>query len=118
MALHPHHLAAVQALYYGLTALWALVHIRSFMAVTGPKTDLWLVKTVAVLIAAIAIALGWAAWRGAVAPETAVLALASAIALGGIDVFYALRGTISRIYLADAVAEAALVAAWIAALPR
>jgi hypothetical protein len=40
----------VQAIYYLLTALWGLFHIESFMAVTGPKTDVWLVKTVSVLI--------------------------------------------------------------------
>ena len=38
-------LAIGQGAYYALTALWALVHVRSFQAITGPKTDLWLVKT-------------------------------------------------------------------------
>ena len=37
--------AGAQAVYYILTGVWPLVHIRSFMAVTGPKTDLWLART-------------------------------------------------------------------------
>jgi hypothetical protein len=34
-----------------MTGLWPLVSIGTFQQVTGPKTDLWLVKTVGVLIA-------------------------------------------------------------------
>ena len=43
-------LAVLQGAYFGLTAAWALVHIDSFMRVTGAKTDVWLVKTVAALV--------------------------------------------------------------------
>jgi hypothetical protein len=37
---------ALQALYYLATGLWPLVHLPSFEAVTGPKTDDWLVHMV------------------------------------------------------------------------
>lgn len=34
-----------QGSYYFITAVWPLAHMRSFLAVTGPKTDLWLMGT-------------------------------------------------------------------------
>lgn len=43
-----------QATYIFLTALWPLVHLESFMAVTGYKTDVWLVKTVGALLIPVA----------------------------------------------------------------
>ena len=43
----------VQTIYYFLTAAWGLLDIESFMLVTGPKTDVWLVKTVSILLLAV-----------------------------------------------------------------
>ncbi|MBY0528258.1 MAG: hypothetical protein K2R98_33015 [Gemmataceae bacterium] len=115
----------VQGLYYLATAIWPLVSIKTFQMVTGPKTDHlptgqeadhWLVMTVGVLIAAIALALLTAAWRGRRSPEAAVLAIASTLGLIGIDVIYVLRQVIDPIYLVDAVAEVVLVMAWVFAL--
>jgi hypothetical protein len=56
--------ALIQAAYYVGAGLWSLASIRTFEAVTGPKTDRWLVKTVGVvylLDAAVELALvaGW-----------------------------------------------------------
>lgn len=45
--------AYVQGIYFLATGIWSLVHIASFQKVTGPKTDLWLVKTVGLLVIAI-----------------------------------------------------------------
>jgi hypothetical protein len=33
--------ALVQGVYFLLTGVWPIVHLPSFLAVTGPKTDLW-----------------------------------------------------------------------------
>ena len=104
--------AAVQGAYYVVTGVWPIVHVRSFMAVTGPKTDVWLVKAVGALVAVVGAAVGLAAWRHAVTPEVALLAVGSAAALGFVDVYYPLRGVIPRVYLLDALAEGALIAAW------
>src|SRR2546421_8711593 len=102
-------LAVAQAVYYALTGLWPLVSIRSFMAVTGPKTDLWLVRTVGVLVLVIGAALFLAGWRHHVSAEVILLATASAAGLAAIDVIYVARKVIARIYLVDAAAEAVLV---------
>lgn len=42
--------AIVHGLYYLVTAIWPLVSMRTFMAVTGPKVDQWLVLPVGLLI--------------------------------------------------------------------
>jgi hypothetical protein len=105
----------VQGAYYFLTGIWPLFAIDSFQAVTGPKFDLWLAYTVGCLVAVIGATLLWAAARGRTTPETAVLALGSAVALGLIDVSFVARGVISWVYLLDAAAQAALIGWWVLA---
>ena len=111
-------LALGQGLFYAATGVWALVHIRSFEAVTGPKSDTWLVKTVGVLVTVIGAVLALAGWRRRVEPEPALLAAGSAVALATIDTVYATKGRISKVYLLDAVVEVALAAAWAVATAR
>src|SRR5262249_34251402 len=72
--------------------VWPLVNIDTFQLVTGPKTDLWLVRMVGVLVAAIGVILLLAAWRRQTAAEVAVLAVASAATLAAIDVIYVSGG--------------------------
>ena len=105
-------LATAQGIYYMVAGVWPVVHIDSFQAVTGDKTDLWLVKTVGLLIAVIGAAVFAARRRPMVSPEIFLLAAGSAAVLGAVDVLYALRGVISKLYLLDAVPEAVLVVGW------
>lgn len=109
-------LAALQGLYFVLTGVWGLVDLDSFQAVTGPKTDLWLVRTVAVLVLTVGGVLLVAAARLRVSFELALLAVGSAAGLAVIDLVYALGDVISDVYLLDAAAEIALVAMWLVAL--
>ena len=113
--MHPwlRYLAAAQAIYYGLTGIWPIVHMRSFLAVTGPKKDLWLVKTVGAMIVCIALTIGVAAWRNAISLEILVLAVSSAAALTIVDINYVARKVISPIYLLDAIPEIGLIVAWL-----
>lgn len=99
-----------QALYYGGTGLWPLVHLDSFERVTGPKHDDWLVQTVGALTLAIAAALFTGAGRKRIARETVVLACGSALAFGAVDVVFERMGILRPIYLADAGLQAALLA--------
>jgi hypothetical protein len=107
------YVALVQGLYYFLTGLWPLVSIETFQGVTGPKTDLWLVKTVGVLIAVIGAALMRAGVRGEVTPSLILLAVASAAGLAGVDVIYVAKGVIARIYLLDTLVELVLIGWWL-----
>jgi len=111
-------LALIQGLYYLATGLWPLVDIESFMAVTGPKTDHWLVKTVGILVAVIGAVLLRAWRRRQVVTEVVLLAIGSALALGAIDVVYVSNHTIPPIYLLDAVAEIGLALLWVPAARR
>ena len=107
-------LARLQGLYFLATGVWPLVSMRTFEAVTGPKADKWLVKTVGVLVSVIGAVLVLAGRRGAAAaPEPALLATGSAAGLAAIDVIYVANWTIDRIYLIDAAAEALLIALWV-----
>ena len=96
--------------YYVVTGLWPIVHLTSFEAVTGPKTDDWLVHMVGLLAAVIGLTLLHASWHG-MTRTIAVLAIGSALAFTAIDVWYVVSGVISPIYLGDAVVELGLVAA-------
>ena len=107
-----------QGLYYLLTGLWPLISMETFLLVTGPKTDLWLVDTVAVLIIVIASVLLYAAARHQISGPILLLAVASAAGLTIIEGFYALRGTIWSVYLLDAVLEVVLIALWAIAMLR
>jgi hypothetical protein len=103
-------LIAFQGAYYLATGLWPLVHLPSFEAVMGPKTDDWLVHMVGLLAAVIGAGLGLAAAQNHHgSPEIVVVAAGAALAFAGIDFWYVLNGTISPIYLADALVELALV---------
>jgi len=105
-------IARVQGWFYLLTGLWAVVDINSFQRVTGPKLDLWLVKTVGVLVIVIGASLLAAARERRYGTPILVLAVGSALGLAGIDLIYALGGRISPIYLLDAAAEIVLAVLW------
>jgi hypothetical protein len=111
-------LALGQGAYYAATGVWSLVSIKSFQKVTGPKEDVWLVKTVGVLVTVIGIVLARAAARNRLTPEIPTLAAGSAAGLTAIDAWYAGTGRISKVYLLDAVTEVALITAWLLAWQR
>jgi hypothetical protein len=103
-------LLALQSGYYGITGVWPIVHLRSFEAVTGPKTDDWLVHMVGLLAAAIGLVLGVSVRRGSVqTPEVTLLAISSALAFAAIDLWYGLTGRISPIYLGDGLVQICLI---------
>jgi hypothetical protein len=108
--------ATVQGIYFVLTGLWPLVDIWSFMAVTGPKTDLWLVRTVGVLVLCIGLSITFAAWNAQIGRETVLLALLSTFGLTAIDLVYVAAGVIHGIYLLDAIAEVLLILGWVVCL--
>jgi hypothetical protein len=85
-----------QGIYTLLTALWGLLDIDSFMSVTGPKTDIWLVKTVSVLLVAIALSLLSGLIDGSYKLPIAILGLSTSIAMAFIDFYYSITDTISK----------------------
>jgi hypothetical protein len=90
-----------------------LAHLHG---VTGPKTDLWLVKTVAALLSAVGIALIVASVGKQSQPGTICLGLLCALALTLIDIYYVVAKVIRKIYLADGILELIFIALWICCL--
>ncbi len=107
----------LQSIYYLITGIWPILSISTFQDITGPKTDLWLVRMVALLVIAIGLTLLLAALNRRLTVEIVVLAVTSALAFTAIDVFYSLNGRISKVYLGDAGLELVIVAAIFAYRP-
>jgi hypothetical protein len=105
--------ALIQGVFYVATGVWPLVDIVSFQVVTGPKTDLWLVRTVGVLVTVVGAVLISASRRRRITDEIVLLATGSALGLAAIDLIYSLSGRISPVYLADAAAEIGLALLWV-----
>jgi hypothetical protein len=102
---------AFQAGYYIVTGALPLASRRALEALTGPKTDWWLVQMVGLLALTNGLALAAGVRSGKPSKETLALSLLSACSFAAIDTVYALKRRISPIYLADALLEAAIVAA-------
>jgi hypothetical protein len=111
-------LARLQGLFFLAFGVWPLLHLRSFLAVTGRKTDLWLVQTCGALIAVAGLSLLAAARHRRVFGEWKFFAALFSFALGASDVVFHLHGDIPRIYLADAAIEFCFVLGWIALARR
>jgi hypothetical protein len=92
--------------------LWPLLHMRSFEAVLGPKTDRWLVRTVAGLMVTNGCCQLWAADDTRDLQQARRIGIGTAATLGGIDLIYGSTGRISRMYLVDAVLEAGWIVLW------
>jgi hypothetical protein len=91
---------------------WPLISLPSFEAVFGPKTDRWLVRTVSGLLVVNGLTQLAAATSPAGVPYARRLGLGTAGVLAAVDLGYATRGRISRMYLLDAAVELAWVVAW------
>lgn len=108
-------LARVQGAAYVITGIWPILHRRSFEAVTGPKTDYWLVRVVGALITIIGATLLLGSRRSRWLPEFTFLAVGSALSLAVVDIVGVIVRRISPVYLLDAAGELAIVAAWMRA---
>ncbi|MGV3629791.1 MAG: hypothetical protein ACO1O6_01220 [Bacteroidota bacterium] len=107
-----------QSLYYLVTALWPLFHITSFMAVTGHKTDVWLVKTVSMLILCVSLAFLLDLYRREASSGIVLLAVSCTVGFIAIDLYYNFSGVIREIYLADALIQLFFLCFWLSQMIR
>ena len=105
--------AKLQGGYWFLTGVWPFVHLPSFLWVTGPKADIWLLYTVSVLITVIGAVLLLAGLYGRITQEIKALGISGAAGLASIDIYYALSDVIWDIYLLDAAGELVLILLWL-----
>jgi hypothetical protein len=110
--------ATLQGAYYVATGLWPLFSMGTFEAVSGPKTDDWLVHTVGVLVSVIGVVLLSAAVTGQLGAPLRLLAIGTAASLASLEFIYSLQGVIWPIYMLDAVGELVLIVLWAVALVR
>jgi len=106
-------LMMIQGIYYGLTGLWPLLHMSSFIKITGPKSDLWLVQTVGMIILFVGCGFIVAGARKSVNVPLIIIALGLILGFIVIEIVYVFLGVISVIYMADALVQAALLFFWI-----
>jgi hypothetical protein len=103
----------VQGVYTLLTALWGLIDIRSFMRVTGPKADIWLVKTVSVLLLPITFCFFAALFLNMPFLPVIIIGILTTSGLAAIDFYYTANRTIKWVYALDGIAEVLFLLTWI-----
>lgn len=108
-----YYVCLLDGVYYALTGIWPLIHIESFIWVTGPKYDIWLVKTVGILILVIGGVFISAAINKRITAEIFYLAIGCALGLTIIDVYYTSVDRIWNVYLLDALGEVIIIIAWL-----
>lgn len=94
-----------QGIYYILTGLWPILSPETFMIVTGPKSEIFLLHTVGALAAAAGLGLTAAAVRRQFTPEIYIFSAGMASAFAAIDIIYYALGRLWAVYLLDALAE-------------
>lgn len=103
----------LQGIYFVLTGIWPLISMSTFLKITGPKTDLWLVQVVGILILVIGTVLLISSYAKKRNPQIILLAAGSALAFIIIDTTYFLSGVISAIYLLDALIDLVFLIFWL-----
>jgi hypothetical protein len=107
------YLLATQGMYAFLTALWPIVHMESFMWISGYKHDVWLVKTVSVCLLAISVSLLSGIFVKDTILPVIILALFTAAGLAYVDFYYAINDVIWNIYMADGAIEVLFTICWL-----
>ena len=103
----------LHALYFVVGGVWSVAHRRSFEAISGPKVDYWLVRTVGGLLTVVGAVIGIAGVRDRVTPEVRWLAIGTSAVLTVVDLVYTAKNRISKVYLLDAVANTILICGWL-----
>src|SRR5215211_5814540 len=103
----------VQGTYILLTALWGLIDIESFMQVTGPKTDIWLVKTVSLLLLPVCVCFACALFHQMHPLPVILTGLTAAAGLAFVDFYYTAHRVIKWVYALDGAAQVLFIFVWI-----
>src|SRR4051812_43345695 len=101
--------AYCHAIYFFVTGIWPFIHSESFFFITGPKTDVWLVKMVGLLATATAISITYALVKTLFNKAVLFFVLSISLSFAVIDCFYAFRGDIRTVYLGDATIESVFI---------
>ncbi len=103
----------IQGAYYLITGMWSIVSQRSFQKITGPKQDVWLVKTAGVLFGVIGGTLMVAGLQPRPSIELQFLGPTVAMGVAAAEIVYTTEDRISPVYLLDAAVEGSFLAGWL-----
>jgi hypothetical protein len=106
-------LLITQTIYFFLTGLWPLIHIESFIDVSGHKADLWLAKTVGALVLCISISFAYTLYKKEYSTNMLLLAITSAITFSCIDFYYFIKNVIPLFYVLDGSFELFFAFLWV-----
>ena len=106
-------LGFIHGFYFLTIGIWPVLDINSFMFYTGPKTDIWMVKALGLLMTIIGTLLISATIRNKLIMEVIMLIIFSAAALAGVELYYGWNDKISAVYLLDAAAEFFFILCWL-----
>ncbi|MDR6456984.1 hypothetical protein J2786_000077 [Chryseobacterium vietnamense] len=104
--------AYIQMFYFLLTIIWPFVHLESFLKITGPKTDIWLVKTVSLLLFPYILLIVYVL-RIKQSPLVILAIMLCCAGLAGIDLYYYLNNVIRWTYMIDCILEILFIGYWI-----
>jgi len=104
--------ALVQGVWDVALGAWPLLDPRSYQELTGAKQDVWLARSVGMLLALVGASLLFARARRSIGAETMFLAIASALALAFADVLVATSGAGTNAYLIDAALQLVFAGVW------
>ncbi|MFC4163401.1 hypothetical protein ACFOWU_07050 [Epilithonimonas zeae] len=99
--------------YYTLTSVWPLLHLDSFLNVTGGKTDIWLVRTVSIALLPYGLLSFYIAFSKRKSPIVALTCALCCFGLALVDAFYYMAGVIKWVYLIDAAIQMIFLLYWI-----
>lgn len=88
------------------------------MLETGPKQDIWLVKTVGALLIPVSLTLASYLFIKTSLKPAAILGGMSAIAFISIDFYYALADVIPNIYMLDGILQILFLTGWVIAAKK
>jgi hypothetical protein len=103
----------IPGIYIFLTAVWGLVEISSFMVVTGPKTDIWLVRTVSICLLPYSFICFFIYYNPKKLSKLLLLCMITmGIGLIYIDIYYYELKVIKWVYLIDAFFQVFFLMIW------
>jgi energy-converting hydrogenase Eha subunit E len=105
-------LAMAQGAYDMVGGLWPLIHMPSFEAVTGPKEDDWLVRSVAGILLVMGAVLMFDAFRHHVSHSVRIMAGGISAVLAIVALVSSLAGFISLLYFIDGIIHLSFALAW------
>jgi hypothetical protein len=103
----------IQGLYMSLTSLWPIIDLHSFIQLTGYKTDVWLVKTLSLLLLSIGISFIIQSAQRSLSAGIRLLAINVAVSLSAIDFYYTTVNVISDVYVIDGFIQLLFISLWL-----